>query len=151
MRRRFFVLKHYHLKAFTLMECLLALLVLSGSIQVYQAMTKVTSTHVRELSQPKDQDWLLFCQQFRSELAGSQLVKVSDDRLVILKNTQTLAFGKSKKEDFRKTSGDGRGFQPMIYNIESAHFRRFNQTISVQLIFKDGRVREFLYAFEKET
>ncbi|MEQ9764560.1 competence type IV pilus minor pilin ComGF [Streptococcus jiangjianxini] len=145
------MLKSYRLKAFTLLECLLALVVLSGSIQVYQAMTKVVSAHIHEISQPKDKDWLLFCQQFRSELANSQLVRVSDNRLVVLKNTQTLAFGKSKKDDFRKTGSDGRGFQPMIYKVKSAHFTQFGQTISVQMTFEDGRVREFLYAFEKAS
>nr|WP_242258329.1 competence type IV pilus minor pilin ComGF [Streptococcus thoraltensis] len=145
------MLKHYRLNAFTLMECLLALIVLSGSIQVYQAMTKVVSAHVHDISQPREQDWLLFCQQFRSELAGSRLVKVSDKKLVVLKNTQTLAFGKSQKDDFRKTSSDGRGYQPMIYKLKSAHFTQFDQSVSVQIIFEDGRVREFLYAFEKAS
>lgn len=138
----------YRLKAFTLIECLMAILVLTGSIQVYQAITALTSAHVHELGHQNENDWLLFCQQLRSELSGSQLTKVSSDKLFVLKDSQALAFGKSKKDDFRKTSADGRGYQPMLYGLESVSIRQLGHIVSMTFIFKDGRLREFLYAFE---
>ena len=96
------MLPYYRLKAFTLMECLIAILVLTGAIQVYQALTTVTAAHVHQLGQQDEGKWLLFCQQLRSELSGSQLTKVSQDKVFILKDKQALAFGKSKKTIFAK-------------------------------------------------
>lgn len=138
----------YRLRAFTLIECLMAILVLTGSIQVYQALTTLTSAHVHQLGHQGDNAWLLFCQQLRSELSGSQLTKVSSEKFLILKDNQALAFGKSKKDDFRKTSADGRGYQPMLYGLKTVSIAQFGQTVSMTFTFKDGRIREFLYAFE---
>ena len=142
------MLPYYRLKAFTLMECLIAIFVLTGAIQVYQALTTVTAAHVHQLGRQDEGKWLLFCQQLRSELSGSQLTKVSQDKVFILKDKQALAFGKSKKDDFRKTSADGRGYQPMLYGLKRVSMTQRGQTVSMTFTFADGRVREFLYAFE---
>ncbi|MFU2163453.1 competence type IV pilus minor pilin ComGF [Streptococcus pluranimalium] len=151
MERKCCVLRSYRLRAFTLIECLLALLVLSGAIQVYQAMTHLVSAHTHQLAQPRDRDWLLFCQQFRAELSEASLVKVSERQLVIQKDNKELAFGKSRKDDFRKTAADGRGYQPMLYGLKSAYFSQNEETVTVTVVFKDGKVRDFLYAFDKES
>ena len=50
-------------RAFTLLECLVALLVIAGSIQVYQGLTTVLVSNVKQVKQQENQDWLLFVQQ----------------------------------------------------------------------------------------
>ncbi len=144
------MLKSYRLRAFTLMECLIALFVLTGSVQVYQAMTKVISQQVHHLQKDRESDWLLFCQQLRYELSESRLSKVTKDKLYVVKDTKPLAFGKSKADDFRKTSAGGRGYQPMLYDLASVTFTQFDHIVSARFEFKDGKVREFLYVFEKD-
>lgn len=64
------------LRAFTLLECLVALLVIAGSVQVYQGLTTVLVSNVKQVRQQENQDWLLFVQQMEAELEGCQLVKV---------------------------------------------------------------------------
>jgi len=49
-------------RAFTLLECLVALLVIAGSIQVYQGLTTVLVSNVKQVKQQENQDWLLFRQ-----------------------------------------------------------------------------------------
>ena len=51
------------LRAFTLLECLVALLVIAGSVQVYQGLTTVLVSNVKQVRQQENQDWLLFVQQ----------------------------------------------------------------------------------------
>lgn len=54
------------LRAFTLLECLVALLVIAGSVQVYQGLTTVLVSNVKQVRQQENQDWLLFVQQMEA-------------------------------------------------------------------------------------
>ena len=90
------------LRAFTLLECLVALLVIAGSVQVYQGLTTVLVSNVKQVRQQENQDWLLFVQQMEAELEGCQLVKVEWNKLYVKKDNQDLAFGLSSASDFRK-------------------------------------------------
>ena len=79
------------LRAFTLLECLVALLVIAGSVQVYQGLTTVLVSNVKQVRQQENQDWLLFVQQMEAELEGCQLVKVEWNKLYVKKDNQDLA------------------------------------------------------------
>lgn len=139
------------LKAFTLLECLVALLVIAGSVSVYNGLTKIISSNIRYLSENQEDKWLLFCQQFRSELEGTNFQKLDDHKLYISKNGQNLAFGKSKATDFRKTNADGRGFQPMLTGIKSAYFSKSKQIVKLNITFDNGLEKVFVYAFDEKS
>ena len=53
----------------------MALLVIAGSVQVYQGLTTVLVSNVKQVKQQESQDWLLFVQQMEAELEGCQLDK----------------------------------------------------------------------------
>ena len=93
------------LRAFTLLECLVALLVIAGSVQVYQGLTTVLVSNVKQVRQQENQDWLLFVQQMEAELEGCQLVKVEWNKLYVKKDNQDLAFGKIKRVLSRERTG----------------------------------------------
>ena len=84
-------------RAFTLLECLVALLVIAGSVQVYQGLTTVLVGNVKQVRQQENQDWLLFVQQMEAELEGCQLVKVEGNKLYVKQDNQDLAFGLSSE------------------------------------------------------
>ena len=65
------------LRAFTLLECLVALLVIAGSVQVYQGLTTVLVSNVKQVRQQENQDWLLFVQQME---AGIRRMSVGQGR-----------------------------------------------------------------------
>lgn len=138
-------------KAFTLIECLVALLVLSGSVLVYQGLTQLTASHVLKLANSDQERWLLFCEQLRHELAGGELEKVESDKLYLRQGEQSLAFGLSKSDDFRKTHANGRGYQPMLYGITHSRIIKEGNRVCIQITFKNGQERTFLYAFEETT
>ena len=136
-------------RAFTLLECLVALLVIAGSVQVYQGLTTVLVSNVKQVKQQESQDWLLFVQQMEAELEGCQLVNVEGNKLYVKQDNQDLAFGLSSATDFRKTNADGRGYQPMLFNVKASTISQNKQIVIIQVTLKNGLQRSFVYAFEK--
>ncbi|MGT2911420.1 competence type IV pilus minor pilin ComGF [Streptococcus cameli] len=135
--------------AFTLIECLVALVVLSGGLLVFTGLTKLISQEIHYEAQQTETDWLLFSEQFRLELEETQFVKVEQNRLYVDKKGQALAFGQSKSDDFRKTNDQGRGYQPMLYRLKSTRVTETAGLVSITFSFQDGLERTFLYVFDQ--
>ena len=64
---------------------------------------------------------------------------------------KTLAFGLSSATDFRKTNADGRGYQPMLFNVKASTISQNKQIVTIQVTLKNGLQRSFVYAFEKQV
>ena len=139
------------LKAFTLLECLVALLVISGSVLVYNGLTTSVSKNIRYLSDNSQSNWLLFAQQLRTELATCQFDRVDKNKLYVIKGNQALAFGQYKSGDFRKTNASGQGYQPMLFGLKSSAISQNGNIVRIDLSFQDGLERTFVYAFETKN
>lgn len=138
-------LKKTRISAFTLMECLVALLVIASSFTIFDGLSRSLGREVAYQAENKKQDWLIFSEQLRQELDQSQFIKLADNRLYVQKDGQELAFGKSKVDDFRKTDWSGRGYQPMLQNLSSARFTLEGELVRLELVFKDGMERSFVH------
>ncbi|MFA9413839.1 MULTISPECIES: competence type IV pilus minor pilin ComGF [unclassified Streptococcus] len=136
-------------KGFTLLECLIALLVIAGSLSVYQGLTKLLSSHTSYLTVNHQDNWLLFCQHLRVEWQGATFDKLEGNRLYLTKEGQALSFGKFRSDDFRKSNADGRGYQPMLFGVSSADFSQSGEVVTLQVTFDKGLERIFVYAFDK--
>ena len=143
--------KNLKVKAFTLLEALVALLVLSGGVLVFQAMTQLLSSELHQQENNQQQEWLLFADQLETELSRSQFDKVEDNKIYIRQDGRDLALGKSKGDDFRKTDKSGRGYQPMIYGLEVADVRQDGKLVHLHFRFEKGLEREFVYRVEEES
>ena len=55
--------KSHKVKAFTLLESLIALIVISGSLLLFQAMSQLLISEVRYQRQSEQKEWLLFVDQ----------------------------------------------------------------------------------------
>ena len=143
--------KNLKVKAFTLLEALVALLVLSGGVLVFQAMTQLLSSELHQQENNQQQEWLLFADQLETELSRSQFDKVEDNKIYIRQDGRDLALGKSKGDDFRKTDKSGRGYQPMIYGLEAADVRQDGKLVYLHFRFEKGLEREFVYRVEDES
>ena len=53
--------KSHKVKAFTLLESLIALIVISGSLLLFQAMSQLLISEVRYQQQSEQKEWLLVC------------------------------------------------------------------------------------------
>lgn len=142
--------KTKQLAAFTLLECLVALLVLSGSLLVFDGLSRLMRQEVHYQTQSRQKDWLVFSEQLRTELETTRLVKVENNRLYVDKKGQALAFGQSKSDDFRKTNNKGQGYQPMVYGVSTSNISQTEQLVRIDVVFEDGLERTFLYDFSEK-
>lgn len=136
-------------KGFTLLECLVALLVIAGSISVYQGLTRVLVSQTHYLRENRQEAWLLFCQQLRTEWSEARLDKLEGNRLYLTKKGQSLSFGKFRADDFRKANADGRGYQPMLFGVKEATFSQTGQLVTLRVTFDTGLERTFHYVFDQ--
>ena len=137
-------------KAFTLLEALIALFVLSGSVLLFQSMTRLLASEVQTRQHSEQREWLLFADQLEVELTRSSFEKVENNRLYMKQDGKVIAFGKASGQDFRKTNANGKGYQPMVYGLKSAQITEDNQLVYFRFQFQKGLEREFIYRVEKE-
>ena len=124
VQRNCSILKSSKVRAFTLLESLIALIVISGGLLLFQAMSQLLISEVRYQQQSEQKEWLLFVDQLEAELERSQFEKVEGNRLYMKQDGKDISIGKSKSDDFRKTDASGRGYQPMVYGLKSAQLQR---------------------------
>ena len=149
-RRNYWRLRKSKARAFTLLESLVALIVISGSLLLFQAMSRLLVSEVRHQQKSEQKEWLLFVDQLEAELNRTQFKKVENDRLYLKQDGKSISMGKSKSNDFRKTDASGRGYQPMVYGLKSARIQEKGQELHFHFQFEKGLEREFIYRVEKE-
>ena len=137
-------------RGFTLLESLVALIVISGSLLLFQSMSQLLVSEVRYQQKSEQKEWLLFVDQLEAELNRTQFEKVENDRLYLKQDGKSISMGKSKSNDFRKTDASGRGYQPMIYGLKSARIQEKGQELHFHFQFEKGLEREFIYRVENE-
>ena len=72
VQRSCWILKSSKVRAFTLLESLIALIVISGGLLLFQAMSQLLISEVRYQQQSEQKEWLLFVDQLEAELERSQ-------------------------------------------------------------------------------
>ena len=149
-RRNYWRFKTSRVRAFTLLESLVAFIVISGSLLLFQAMNQLLVSEIRNQQRSEQKEWLLFVDQLEGELNRAQFEKVENDRLYLKQDGKPISMGKSKSNDFRKTDASGRGYQPMVYGLKSARIQEKGQELHFHFQFEEGLEREFIYRVEKE-
>ena len=76
-------------KAFTLLEALVALLVLSGGVLVFQGLTKLLHAELDYQAHQKQEEWILFQQQLQVELDRSHFEKSSGQSYLLGSGSKT--------------------------------------------------------------
>lgn len=141
--------KSHKVKAFTLLESLLALIVISGGLLLFQTMSQLLISEVRYQQQSEQKEWLLFVDQLEAELDRSQFEKVEGNRLYMKQDGKDIAIGKSKSDDFRKTDASGRGISLWFMASNQLRLQRTINWFIFVSSFKRLR-KEFIYRVEKE-
>lgn len=78
------------LAGFTLLECLIALLIISGSLLVIEGLSKLIAHEVRYQESHVEKQWLLFCDQLRAEWEGASLDRVDSGKLYLTKGGKII-------------------------------------------------------------
>ena len=137
-------------KGFTLLESLITLVVISGSLLLFQAMSRLLVSEVRYQKSHEQKEWLLFVDQLEAELDQSRFQKVENNRIYLKQDGKDISIGKSRSNDFRKTDASGRGYQPMVYGLKSAHIYQKGQNVHFNFQFEKGLERELVYRVYKD-
>ena len=87
-------------------------------------MTRLLTSGGQARQHSEQREWLLFADQLEGELARSSFEKVENNRLYMKQDGKVIAFGKSSGQDFRKTNANGKGYQPMVYDVKSRRSHR---------------------------
>lgn len=138
------------LQAFTLLEALVALFVISGGLLLFQSMTQLLSAEIQYQSQRVEKDWLLFASQLEQELARSEFVKLEGDRVYLKQAGNDIALGMSRSDDFRKTNERGQGYQPMVKGLRAGRIEQEGAVLHFYFEFEQGLEREFVYRVEEK-
>lgn len=136
----------FRTRAFSLLESLLALFVISTSLLVIQQLSRLLAQEVRAEQRSIEKDWQIFDAQLRAELDEGTFEKLENNFLYFKKGGQDFRFGKAERgDDFRKTDGRGLGYQPMIHVLRAAKIEQSGRKISIRLDFEKGGQKIFLY------
>lgn len=138
-------------RAFTLLEALVALIVISGGLLLFQSMTQLLSAEVQYQTQRVEKDWLLFADQLDQELSKSEFVKVENNRIYVKQGNNQIALGISQSDDFRKTNDRGQGYQPMVKGLKTATVQQEGQLLHFHFQFEQGLERDFIYRVEEKS
>lgn len=139
------MLRNVKIRAFTFLEALVALVVISGGIVLFQSMTQLLAMELHVQEENKQEEWLLFADHLDWELSRSQFIKIENDKIYLKQDGKKIALGQSKKDDFRKTAENGQGYQPMIYGLKNSKITKDGQLVHFYFQFKEGLEREVIY------
>ncbi|MBF0805879.1 MULTISPECIES: competence type IV pilus minor pilin ComGF [unclassified Streptococcus] len=136
------------LRAFTLLEAVVALLVISGSCLLFQALTLLLFQDIRYQERASTQDWLLFTAHLEQEFLEAQFDAVSDHEIYVDQQGkgQKIAYWPKKKE-IRKTGGrnQNQGSQTLLFGVESMEVEEQGGLIQLKAVLADGQEREWIY------
>lgn len=139
------------IRAFTLIEALVCLVIISGSLLLFKGMTELVVHEVHHQRNGEERSWLLFAKQLAFELDKSQFMKVEGNKLYVKQGQKEIAFGKSRADDFRKTDYRGRGYKPMVFGVKEARIEKVGGLIQFHFQFEQGLEREFYYRVEEKN
>lgn len=140
-----------NLKAFTLLEALVALLVISGGLVLFESMTQLLTAEVHYQNQRVEKDWLLFANQLEQELSRSEFIEVKGNRVYLKQDNHLMALGMSRADDFRKTNDRGQGYQPMVKGLKTATIEQNGDLLQFHFQFEQGLERDFIYRVQEKS
>ena len=114
-------------------------------------MMRLLASEVQTRQHSEQREWLLFADQLEVELTRSSFEKVENNRLYMKQDGKVIAFGKASGQVFRKTNANGKGYQPMVYDVKKAEISQENELVRIRLLFKRGLEREFIYRVETKS
>ena len=86
--RNYLTFRKGKVKGFTLLESLIALIVISGSLLLFQSMSRLLVSEVRYQQRSEQKEWLLFVDQLEAELNQSHY------QIFLLGNLSRMIFEK---------------------------------------------------------
>lgn len=121
---------------FTLIECLLALVVLSVSLLMVDGIIKQIPQVNQQLSDRKDQEWHIFLLQLERELATCTYISVTEYTLFLRSAENNVVTIDWINGVIRKR--DNNGYQPLLTEVSGLIYQKINESIRFTVTFENG-------------
>lgn len=122
---------------FTLMECLLALLVLSYMLLIFSFLTKIIEETQCEMKLNSRKEFEVFLLQLEQETQGYELEAVIDNKIFLKRNSSVQI--QIKQVGTRIDKKDSGGTQPLLTQINRFKAKHRNHAVEIEVTFNDGK------------
>ncbi|EOI03081.1 prepilin-type N-terminal cleavage/methylation domain-containing protein [Enterococcus moraviensis ATCC BAA-383] len=134
---------------FTLIECLLALLLLSIISMLFSASIKNTATVSNYLKSEKEKEWHIFVIQLEEELKNCRYEKTQANKIILRnkKNNNNVWIEYKLGKIVKVENG---GYHPLLMKVKEAVFSEVNHTIEMQVILENDLMYSGKWIIPKE-
>lgn len=133
-------------KGFTLLECLVALLVLGGSLLLLDGLIKHMAKVEQQLTAYHSREWEVGLLQLENELAGLKHSKTEAHRIVLTDGSGSLVKIERANSTVRKNYKNGH--QPLFTQVYAFNCREVNHTVEFEVTFNDGMKKKGIWVIE---
>ncbi|MBO1308197.1 prepilin-type N-terminal cleavage/methylation domain-containing protein [Enterococcus sp. 669A] len=133
-------------QGFTLLECLVALLVLSGSILLLHGLIKHISKVEQQLSVYHNREWEVGLLQLENELKGFEYYNTEAHALVLKDNVNNDVRIERINSTVRKSYKGGH--QPLFTQVYAFKCRKVGKTVELNVTFNDGTKKKGIWVIE---
>lgn len=143
MEKHNFYLKKNKSKAifsgFTLMESLLALVVLSVICMLFSASIKNATVVTTQLKSEREKEWHIFVIQLENELKNCYYKKTEASKIILInrKNDKHVWIEHKLGKIIKVENG---GYQPLLTEVKQAEFTEENSVVMLKAKFEDGMI-----------
>ncbi|MEO1773145.1 competence type IV pilus minor pilin ComGF [Candidatus Enterococcus ferrettii] len=138
--------ERWRIKGFTLLECLVALLVLSGSLLLLDGLIKHMTKMEQQLTAYHSREWEVGLLQLENELAGFDYSNTEAHRIVLKdKEGSTLKIERANST-VRKNYKNGH--QPLFTQVYAFSCQEVDHTVEFDVTFNDGTKKKGTWVIE---
>ena len=126
-------------KGFTLLECLLSLMILGLSVLLINGIIRQMPQVNQQLFARKDQEWQIFLIQLERELQTCTYVSVSPYTLFLKSSKENVVTIDRINGKVRQR--DNTGYHPLLTEVSLIYFEKRASSIQFTVTFENGEVR----------
>ncbi|WP_430602096.1 competence protein ComGF [Enterococcus sp. DIV0724b] len=134
---------------FTLIECLLALFLLSIICMLFSASIKNASLVTSYLKSEQKKEWHIFVIQLENELKNCRYEKTQANKIILKnkKNSKTVWIEYKLGKIVKVENG---GYQPLLMEVKRANFIEVDKAIAMKVLFENNLQVEAKWIITKE-
>lgn len=124
---------------FTILECLVALVVLSCMCQLFQLMIQQSFIGNQYLKNNDSKSWHIFLIQLEKECQKLVFQTGSAQEISFLDSETNKTISIQIKEDKIIKRVNGKGYQPLLIGIKNGQFKNEGQSFTLEVTFTSGK------------
>lgn len=128
-------------EGFTLIECCIALFVVSVCCLFLTTIVKTSVKLDASLKKDSQYEWHVFLIQLEESLNKSSLVSLTSERMAIRDDSDKSVYYIEKYNTMIRRKKGGTGHEPLLLDIQRVIFSRFEEGVTIEVEFLQGEKR----------